>query len=69
MRPHRAVLREKHVIGDQLDEISLLHGCLPEMLRVSAALAAKGITPLALGDNGIWAAVHLLENVRIARPR
>ena len=38
---------------------------LEEMLRVSATLAAKGITPLALGDNGIWAAVHLLESVLV----
>ncbi len=38
---------------------------LEELARVSDALARKGITPLALGDNGIWASVHLLENVLV----
>jgi glucose/mannose transport system substrate-binding protein len=38
---------------------------LEELLRINAALAAKGITPLALGDNGIWASVHLLESVLV----
>ena len=36
---------------------------LDELLRSASALARKGITPLALGDNGIWASVHLLESV------
>ena len=36
---------------------------LDDLLSVSDALARAGITPLALGDNGIWAAVHLLESV------
>ena len=36
---------------------------LAELLDVCAALAARGITPLALGDNGIWASVHLLDSV------
>lgn len=36
---------------------------LGELLSVCDALSRKGITPLALGDNGIWAAVHLLESV------
>ena len=36
---------------------------LDELIAVCDALARRGITPLALGDNGIWASVHLLENV------
>jgi glucose/mannose transport system substrate-binding protein len=36
---------------------------LPDLLSVCEALARRGITPLALGDNGIWASVHLLESV------
>jgi glucose/mannose transport system substrate-binding protein len=36
---------------------------LPELLAVAASLARAGITPLALGDSGIWASVHLLESV------
>ncbi len=36
---------------------------LEEMNNVCKVLARKGITPLALGDNGIWTSVHLLENV------
>ena len=38
---------------------------LAEMISVCDALARKGITPLALGDNGIWASVHLLESVLV----
>ncbi len=34
-----------------------------EFFAVADALKAKGITPLALGDNGIWAATHLFESV------
>jgi glucose/mannose transport system substrate-binding protein len=34
-----------------------------EFFQVADALQAKGITPLALGDNGIWASVHLMETV------
>ncbi len=34
-----------------------------EFFEVADALQAAGVTPLALGDNGIWAATHLLENV------
>jgi glucose/mannose transport system substrate-binding protein len=34
-----------------------------EFFEVAEALASKGITPLALGDNGIWAATHMLESV------
>lgn len=34
-----------------------------EFFEVSDALEAAGITPLALGDNGIWASVHLMETV------
>jgi glucose/mannose transport system substrate-binding protein len=34
-----------------------------EFFQVADALKAKGITPLALGDNGIWASVHLMETV------
>jgi glucose/mannose transport system substrate-binding protein len=38
---------------------------LDELAATSAALARKGITPLALGDSGIWAAVHLFESVLV----
>jgi glucose/mannose transport system substrate-binding protein len=38
-------------------------GSIPELLSVADSLARTGITPLALGDNGIWASVHLLESV------
>jgi len=38
---------------------------LPEFLDVCSALAAKGITPIALGDNGIWTSLHLLESVLV----
>jgi glucose/mannose transport system substrate-binding protein len=31
--------------------------------EVADALQAAGVTPLALGDNGIWAATHLMESV------
>jgi glucose/mannose transport system substrate-binding protein len=34
-----------------------------EFVQVADALQAAGITPLALGDNGIWASVHLMETV------
>jgi glucose/mannose transport system substrate-binding protein len=34
-----------------------------EFFQVADALKAQGITPLALGDNGIWAATHLFESV------
>jgi glucose/mannose transport system substrate-binding protein len=36
---------------------------LDELMSLCATLAQRGVTPLALGDNGIWAAVHLLESV------
>jgi glucose/mannose transport system substrate-binding protein len=36
---------------------------LDELMSVCELLSRQGITPLALGDNGIWAAVHLLESV------
>ncbi len=36
---------------------------LEGLLEVADVLARAGITPLALGDNGIWASVHLLESV------
>ena len=36
---------------------------LGQLLDACASLARRGITPLALGDNGIWASVHLLESV------
>jgi glucose/mannose transport system substrate-binding protein len=36
---------------------------IADFLAACDVLAAKGITPLALGDNGIWASTHLLENV------
>jgi glucose/mannose transport system substrate-binding protein len=34
-----------------------------EFFQVADALKAKGITPLALGDNGIWASSQVLETV------
>jgi len=34
-----------------------------EFFQVADALQAAGVTPLALGDNGIWAATHLFETV------
>jgi len=37
-----------------------------QLIRDCEALANKGITPLALGDNGIWASLHLMENVLLA---
>lgn len=37
-----------------------------EMLAVCRKLSGAGITPLALGDNGIWAATHLFESVALA---
>src|SRR3990172_1315614 len=36
-----------------------------EFFQVADALKAKGITPLALGDNGIWTSTHLMETVLI----
>lgn len=36
-----------------------------EFFQVAEALKAKGITPLALGDTGIWASTHLFETVLI----
>jgi glucose/mannose transport system substrate-binding protein len=36
---------------------------LDEFFTVAEKLKAAGVTPLALGDNGIWAATHLLESV------
>jgi len=37
-----------------------------QLVKVCDALATKGITPFALGDNGIWASVHLLESVLLS---
>lgn len=34
-----------------------------QLLSAADALARKGITPLALGDSGIWASLHLLESI------
>jgi glucose/mannose transport system substrate-binding protein len=34
-----------------------------EFFQAADTLQAAGITPLALGDNGIWAATHLMESV------
>ena len=31
-------------------------------MAVAETLASRGIIPLALGDNGIWASTHLLES-------
>jgi glucose/mannose transport system substrate-binding protein len=34
-----------------------------EFFTVAEKLKAAGVTPLALGDNGIWTATHLMESV------
>ncbi len=34
-----------------------------QFFEVADALQGAGITPLAMGDNGIWAATHLMESV------
>ncbi len=34
-----------------------------DFFAAADTLQAAGVTPLALGDNGIWAATHLFENV------
>jgi glucose/mannose transport system substrate-binding protein len=36
-----------------------------EFFEVADTLDAAGVTPLALGDNGIWTAVHLFESVLV----
>ncbi len=36
---------------------------LDDFFTVAEILADEGITPLALGDNGIWATTHLFENI------
>lgn len=38
-----------------------------DFLTDAAALKAKGITPLAVGDNGIWASGMLLEDTLLAQ--
>jgi glucose/mannose transport system substrate-binding protein len=37
-----------------------------QLLKVCESLANKGVTPLALGDNGIWTSMHLLESIFLA---
>ncbi len=39
---------------------------MEEFFTVAAALQEAGVTPLALGDNGIWTSTHLLESVLLA---
>ncbi len=41
-------------------------GSIAELIVVCRKLSGAGITPLALGDNGIWAATHLFESVALA---
>ncbi len=41
-------------------------GSIDELAEVCRKLSGAGITPLALGDNGIWAATHLFESVALA---
>jgi glucose/mannose transport system substrate-binding protein len=36
---------------------------LDDLLAACDALSRRGVTPLALGDSGIWTSVHLLESV------
>jgi len=38
-------------------------GTFEEFFAVAEALQGAGVTPLALGDNGIWTSVHLFESV------
>jgi len=49
-------------------QIFTAHGLTPpatldDFFAVAKTLQAAGITPLALGDNGIWATTHLFESV------
>jgi glucose/mannose transport system substrate-binding protein len=37
-----------------------------EFFSIADKLKAAGVTPLALGDNGIWASVHLMESILLA---
>jgi len=37
----------------------------PQMLAAAKKLQAVGITPFCLGDNGIWAAQHVVENILV----
>ena len=39
---------------------------LDEFVAVAEKLASRGVTPIALGDNGIWASVHTLESILLA---
>jgi glucose/mannose transport system substrate-binding protein len=39
---------------------------IDEFTAAAKKLSGAGITPLALGDNGIWASVHLFESVLLA---
>jgi len=39
---------------------------LDEFFAAADTLQAAGVTPLALGDNGIWTATHLFESVLLA---
>ncbi|HEY5893758.1 MAG TPA: ABC transporter substrate-binding protein [Chthoniobacterales bacterium] len=53
-------LIEKHgiTIGDTLT--------LDEFFAIADRLKAAGVTPLAVGDSGIWATAHLFENTLLA---
>ena len=39
---------------------------MDDFMAAAQKLAAKGVTPLALGDNGIWASTQLFENILLA---
>ncbi|OQY35306.1 MAG: ABC transporter substrate-binding protein [Spirochaetaceae bacterium 4572_59] len=39
---------------------------MEEFFNVAEVFASNGVTPLSLGDTGIWASTHLLENVILA---
>jgi glucose/mannose transport system substrate-binding protein len=39
---------------------------LADLLSVAEKLAAKKVTPLGLGDNGIWASTQLFENILVS---
>ncbi|MBE2233905.1 MAG: extracellular solute-binding protein [Anaerolinea sp.] len=39
---------------------------MEEFFAAAETLQAAGVTPLALGDNGIWTATHLMESVLLA---
>jgi glucose/mannose transport system substrate-binding protein len=41
-------------------------GTLDEFFDVAAALADAGVTPLAVGDSGVWVDIHVFESLLLA---